>query len=222
MGQSEGSWLNNSIEGRAEDTYAAVEYLKSHPAIDANNIGLVGHSQGGWVVNLIASQHEEIAFFISLAEPTTSIEANMEDNYRGGYSCDGYQGEELEVKVANNLRLTRFGATIGKVIPFGGIGFDALIIDYDPYDVLQNVDMPGLFVYAENDILVSPEHNINRFNEVFDGSPPENLIISVIPDANHVFRVTDSMCTSWYEALEQPFSEDLVTVLENWLTSIGY
>jgi dipeptidyl aminopeptidase/acylaminoacyl peptidase len=93
MGQSEGSWLNNSIQGRAEDAYAAVEFLKSHPAIDSQNIGVIGHSQGGWVVNLVASQHEDIAFFISLAGPTTTVIGNMEDNYRGAYICEGFKGE---------------------------------------------------------------------------------------------------------------------------------
>ncbi|MGD8402383.1 MAG: alpha/beta fold hydrolase [Anaerolineales bacterium] len=222
MGQSEGSWLNNSIQGRAEDAYAAVEFLKSHPAIDSQNIGVIGHSQGGWVVNLVASQHEDIAFFISLAGPTTTVIGNMEDNYRGAYICEGFKGEELEKKIANNFHLTRFGGALGKFIPFGEIGFVANIIDYDPYEALHNVTVPGLFVYGENDNIVFAEHNMMALNESFNGSVPEHLKVSVISKATHGFTISDTPCVTYEERQKLPQSDELVATLENWLADQGY
>lgn len=222
MGESQGTWLNNGIEGRAEDLHAAVDYLEAHPLIDGEHIGLVGHSQGGWVVNLVASQDPQIDFFISLAGPTTSVLGNMEDNYRGGYGCDGYEGQELEDKVASQLKMTRFGSLIGKVFPFGVIGLDAMNIDYDPYEALTQVDMPGLFVYAEKDMLVSPARNLERFNEVFEGNPPENLRAEVIPGANHIYRLVDTVCYSIVASEDLDMSEDLVTLIEAWLTENGF
>ena len=222
MGESQGTWLNNGIEGRAEDLLTAVDYLEAHPVIDGEHIGLVGHSQGGWVVNLVASQDPQIDFFISLAGPTTTVLGNMEDNYREGYACDGYEGQELEDKVASQLKVTRLGALIGKVLPFGVIGLDAINIDYDPYDALTHVDMPGLFVYAEKDILVSHTHNLERFNEVFEGNPPENLRVKVIPRTNHIFRLVDKICYSITASEDLPPSEDLVTLMETWLTKNGF
>lgn len=62
MGLSEGNYVKNSIEGRAAGVFAAVETIKTHPNIDAENIGLIGHSQGGWVVSLAAAEHPDIAF----------------------------------------------------------------------------------------------------------------------------------------------------------------
>jgi len=215
MGQSEGTWLNNSIQGRADDTYAAVEFLKSHPAVDSQNIGVIGHSQGGWVVNLVASQHDDVAFFISLAGPTTSVIGNMEDNYRGAYMCEGYEGEELEKKIANNFRLTRLGAALGRVIPFGEIGFVANIIDYNPHDALHNVTVPGLFVYGENDNIVFAEHNMMALNESFNGSVPEHLKVAVISQATHGFTISDTPCVTYEERQKLPQSKELVSTLEN-------
>lgn len=222
MGKSEGTWLNNSIQGRADDTYAAVEFLKSHPAIDPQNIGVIGHSQGGWVVNLVASQHNDVAFFISLAGPTTTMLGNMEDNYRGWFICEGYEGEELEQQIANKLRTTRLGAAIGKVFPFGIIGFDAKNISYDSYDALHNVAVPGLFVFGENDNLVFPEHNIAVLNESFNDSVPEILTVAVISNATHSFTISDTMCVTYEERQKLPQSEELVSTLENWLAEQGY
>jgi len=223
MGQSEGSWLNNDFQGRADDTSAAVEFLRSHPSIDPDRIGVIGHSQGGWIANLTAAQHDELAFFISLAGPTTSVEGNMEDNYRGFLMCeDGFQGEELEDRIQRQLRLTKLGAAIGRVIPVGVIGFDTHIIDYDPIDAIKSVPVPGLFVYGEHDTIVFADRNQQRFNEIFGGSPPEHLQVAIIPQATHIFRVTPDMCTSRADSLEMPLSEDLVQVLDDWLAEIGY
>ena len=76
MGQSEGNWTKSSMQGRADDLYSAIESIKEHPVIDAENIGVIGHSQGGWVVQLVAAQHEDVAFFISLVGPTTTVLRN--------------------------------------------------------------------------------------------------------------------------------------------------
>ena len=223
MGQSEGSWLNSDFQGRADDTYAAVEFLRSHPAIDPVRIGVIGHSQGGWIANLTAAQHDEIAFFISLAGPTTSVEDNMRDNYRGFLMCEnGLRGEELGQRIERQLRLTRLGAAIGRVFPIGIIGFDTHIIDNDPAEAIKSVSAPGLFVYGEHDTIVFAGRNKGRFYEIFEGNPPEHLQIAVIPQATHIFRVTPDLCTSREDSLEMPLSEDLVQVLESWLSGLGY
>ena len=91
--------MRNGIEGRADNIYAAVRSFVGHPSIDPGRIGLVGHSQGGWVVVQGASQHEDIAFFVSLVGPTSSVWRNVE-NYRWHIlRCQGYNGSELDQKV---------------------------------------------------------------------------------------------------------------------------
>ncbi len=222
MGQSEGNWLHNDFQGRADDVYAAVQYLQEHPSIDPDNIGLIGHSQGGWIVSLVAAQHDDVVFFISLVGPTTTVEEQMEDIYENDLRCQGYEGAELERRTTRHLNKTRFGASVGRVIPIGVIGFDAGIIDYDPRQALQTVSSPGLLVFGENDVLVPAYQNLARFDEIFDGDPPEHLTTAVIDDATHGFRLVDSLCTSWATSLTLPLSEELTAVLQDWLTGQGY
>jgi pimeloyl-ACP methyl ester carboxylesterase len=222
MGQSSGSWLNNDFQGRADDVYAAVQDLQDHPSIDPARIGLIGHSQGGWIVNLVAAQHTDVAFFVSLAGPTTTVEEQMRNTYENVFRCEGSAGEELARRTANQLRLTRVGAAIGRVVPIGVIGFDAGIIEYDPRRALRSVRQPGLYAYGEYDPLVPPDHSRARFEEIFAGQLPSHLTLRTIPQANHRFKVVDSLCTTYEESLHAPFSEDLGHVLEEWLTGIGY
>ena len=219
MGASEGNWTKNDFQGRADDLYAAVTTLHNHPAIDPTQIGIVGHSQGGWIVSLAAAQHPDIAFFISLAGPTTTVATNMMDNYTGGYYCDGDTGEELEAKAAQNMRLTRLGARIGETIPFGMFGFDAGIIDYDPTEALRQVKSPALFVYAERDWMVTPSWNLDRLDEIFEGNVPEHFTAVTISGVNHSFQYVETTCTL---PAESTISPELITQLNNWLAMQGY
>ena len=222
MGQSEGNYTKNSIEGRADDIWAAVLSIQDHPAVDAENIGLIGHSQGGWVVQQVAADHEDIAFFISLAGPTTTVGRNIEDNTWHFATCDGLEGAERDKAIENKMRLVRLSTKIGKATHFGMFYFDYLIFDYDPADALRIVQSPGLFVYGENDDQVTPQWSLDRLDELFDGNPPSHFTTVVLENATHAFRLVDNPCESWVDVPDQPQSEELIAVLNDWLDTQGY
>jgi pimeloyl-ACP methyl ester carboxylesterase len=53
----------------ADDTRAAVDYLKGHSFIDQKKIGLIGHSEGGMIAPMVASVSKDIKWIILLAGP---------------------------------------------------------------------------------------------------------------------------------------------------------
>jgi uncharacterized protein len=219
MGQSEGNYVKNSIEGRADDLYASVNFIQDHPNIDPENVGVIGHSQGGWVVAQAAGEHPDIAFFISLAGPTVTMRVNSLDNQYHYALCQGLEGKELEDELARRQKMIDISIAIGNLTNFGFFGFDARNMDYDPRDALLNVESPGLYAFAENDVLVTPALNIERLEEIFSGNVPAHLSTVVIDKATHGFRIVNDPC----EVLDkQPISEELVEVLNNWLTEQGY
>ena len=222
MGESDGNYVKNDFQGRADDLYAAVQSIQGHPSVDAENIGLIGHSQGGWIIGLTASQRDDIAFFISLAGPTTSVERNAEDNYYHYLRCQGYDGEELDKQIAKRMKSTQFGIKIGKLTNFGMFGFDARIFSYDPTEALKTVTCPGLLLYAENDDQVTPSVNLDRLYSIFDNNPPENLTTVIIKGATHAFRLVNDPCDSWVNVADQSQSEELIIVLNDWLGEHGY
>ena len=222
MGQSEGNYVKNSIQGRADDLYAAVQSIQTHPQIDSDNIGVVGHSQGGWVVTQAAADHPDIAFFISLAGPTMTMRENAADNAYHAGVCQGMQGEELEAYLEKRSNLVDLSIKIGKITNFGFFGFDARNMGYDPQVALQTVQMPGMFIYAENDDQVTPSPNLERMNEIFENDVPDNLSSVVIAGATHAFRLVTDPCESWVNIEEQQQSQQLTEVLHDWLTEQGY
>ena len=222
MGESEGNWKHNDFQGRADDLYAAVQFLQKHKAIDPDRIGIMGHSQGGYIVPITASQHEDVAFFISLVGPTRTVSEQMEDDFENGLRCQGFEGEELQKEVDSAMKWARLEATIGKILPLGEADIQAGIMDYDPRTALLAVKSPGLLVFAENDPMVPADKNLARFNEIFNGNPPDNLQTVTISGARHSLRLINMCLTSLDEFLSAPLSDDLVQVLQDWLTEQGY
>jgi len=222
MGLSEGLHTSLSIEGRAEDVIASVRAIQTHPQIDSENIGLVGHSEGGWVVNYAAAQNPEIAFFISLAGPSIIRMEQAVDMYTFEAICSGLEGDEMDHYIERRTKTTELGVKIGKVTNFGSLGFDYRTESFDPRTALQTVESPGLFIFAENDILVVPDENLERLDEIFDGNMPDNLNVVVAEDATHGYRLVNEPCDSWNEPTQYKQSTEVLTILDDWLTEIGY
>lgn len=73
VGGSTGSTFGSTIDDRARDVLAAVRFLGERPGIDRERIGVLGHSEGGWVVPLAAAEAPgEIAFAVLMAGPGQS------------------------------------------------------------------------------------------------------------------------------------------------------
>jgi pimeloyl-ACP methyl ester carboxylesterase len=222
MGESEGSYVKSSIEGRAEDLYASVQTLQNHPQIDPKQVGVIGHSQGGWVVVQAASEHPDIAFFISLAGPTTTIYEQTVSRNENYARCIGLSGVEYEDYIKKQIRKIDLGMKIGEITNFGLLGFDYRTMFYNPSDALHQISNPGLYVYGTNDTLVLPSVSYERLDEIFDGEVPSNLKTVEIEGANHSFRQVEDICDFSGGPEDGEQAEQLVEVLHDWLTEQGY
>jgi pimeloyl-ACP methyl ester carboxylesterase len=100
VGQSTGDFNLQSFRDRAEETLAAVEFLGKRADINADRVGLWGHSQGGMVAPLAASLSGKVAFLIDVSgwqgpawqQDQTRVEAEMR--------ADGFSTKEIDTAVA--------------------------------------------------------------------------------------------------------------------------
>lgn len=67
VGRSTGGLRLETLDGRAREAIAAVDFLRSRPEIRPDEIGLWGHSQGGWVTQMAASASRRVAFVVSVS-----------------------------------------------------------------------------------------------------------------------------------------------------------
>lgn len=66
-GKTTGNFAASTTIDFADDVLAGVNYLKSRKDIDPKRIGLIGHSEGGVIAPLVASQSKDVAFIVLLA-----------------------------------------------------------------------------------------------------------------------------------------------------------
>jgi uncharacterized protein len=69
VGASGGSHASASTPDFAQDAAAAVAWLATQRDIDGARIGVIGHSEGGMVAPMVASQSARVAFLVLLAAP---------------------------------------------------------------------------------------------------------------------------------------------------------
>jgi uncharacterized protein len=74
VGGSNGASATMTTQTFATDTNAAVEFLAKR---GFQNIGLIGHSEGGIIAPMIASQNKKVKFVVSMAGPGIAIDELM-------------------------------------------------------------------------------------------------------------------------------------------------
>lgn len=67
IGGSDLGLLNVTTENYVGDVLTGVEYLKSRKEINAREIGLIGHSEGGIIAPMVAVASKDVAFIVMLA-----------------------------------------------------------------------------------------------------------------------------------------------------------
>ena len=72
VGGTSAGTLNDTSENYVADVLAGVEFLKTRKEIDPRAIGLVGHSEGGMVAPLAATQSKDVAFLVLIAGARTA------------------------------------------------------------------------------------------------------------------------------------------------------
>lgn len=67
VGKSTGDYAKADLDDFTSDANAAIDYLLSRDEIDADQIGLLGHSEGGIVAARLGATNEHLAFIVSMA-----------------------------------------------------------------------------------------------------------------------------------------------------------
>lgn len=222
LGGSTGNWRKNDFYGRADDAYAAIEYLKTLPEIDANRIGVSGHSQGGWIAQIVAARHDDVAFIICLAGPTVGVKEQIYSHDKFQFGCEGYQGDKLKKKIEKRKKSLDKSYKLGKNSGIIGAAKHLyLIFDYDNDEILKSIKCPTLLLFAEFDINVDPKENIDHLNQIFENSIPNNITINTMPNGQHGFYKVENRCVPWDEAEKNDFDSNFQNQIKEWVKELN-
>ncbi|HVI46413.1 MAG TPA: prolyl oligopeptidase family serine peptidase [Chitinophaga sp.] len=217
VGESEGSWYNTTFEERAADVKAAADYLKTLPYIDNRRIALVGHGEGGWVVQLCLAEYPSaFAGGISMAGSALNLRNQVTDELAGSAMCQDSVSEWEAVRKARiTLEVEIF---MSMLFPLREEWKQLSVtrrFEIAPY--IKKIQKPLLYLFCENDARVSATHCLSALKTIFPAGYPPFIQVALIKATNHRFRVSPRCYTG---TATLPFSEEARQYINNWVRNI--
>jgi len=199
----------------AGDALAAVALLKSRADINPGQIGLWGHSEGGWVAPIAAARSKDVAFVISFSGPgVTYAEVNK---YADATRLRAHGFSETEIREANEglarvddyvrrggdtEQLQSFlnetwrkpwasQTTLPRRVPTIEEIHTWLRwrdLDLDPADYWKQIKVPILVMFGELDDVVPVQTSVERIEAALKRAGNRDVTIKVFPRANHTIQ----------------------------------
>jgi uncharacterized protein len=93
VGKSKGDLKKATSADFAKDAETSLDFLLKRTDVDIKKIGLMGHSEGGLIAQIVAAKRKEINFVVSLAGPSYAISDLMTDQNKAVLVSSGYSIE---------------------------------------------------------------------------------------------------------------------------------
>lgn len=168
--KSEGTWVGADFEDLAGDTAAAVNYVRGQEHFIPGAIGLVGMSQGGWIVPVVAAGDPEIAFVVSMSG--ASVTPSQQLRHEEVHNISHFTWP-IVARILAPITTKRI-LKMDHVKSYAG---------YDPIPYWKEVETPVFFAFGENDENVPVEASIKILRENLSVD-----LIKVYPEGGHAIR----------------------------------
>jgi pimeloyl-ACP methyl ester carboxylesterase len=223
VGQSTGDFNAQTFRDRAEESLAAVRFLRQRADVRPDQVGLWGHSQGGMVAPLAASLSDQVAFVIEVSgwqgaawrQDAVRVEAELR--------AEGFS--EADVKEAAAFARLRMGLIRGtgpyeeleraqekvkgkpwfKAVHFcDRTLFDAArrVVEYDTGPVWEKVRCPVLVIYGDKDTSSGPpDELVATIRRGLTKAGNDDVTVRIFANADH------SLCRSETGTRKEPLAK---------------
>jgi pimeloyl-ACP methyl ester carboxylesterase len=210
----------------AADVVAAVSLLKRRDNIDANRIGLWGHSQGGWVAPIAATRSGSVAFVVGFSAPgvtyadldkyanATRLRANgvaqadIDQALAALSQVDAFvrQGGDASAlqERLDRLHRTRWASltTLPRLAPTREHIETWLRwrnLDLDPVEYWRGIRVPVLLLYGEQDEVVPVRVSARRIEAALREAGNPDVTVRIFPRENHTISGSQEFLDSMVE-----------------------
>ena len=196
----------------ANDIRAALAYLRARPEIDADRLGLVGHSEGGVIAPMVARDDPRLRAIAVLAGPSRTIRDILAFQRRVAVESDtSIPVSRRDSAVAAMARMADSAAKAP-----GWLGY---IYDYDPLATARRVRTPVLIMHGATDLQVTVDQ-AEELAAAFREGGNRDVTVRVFPNTNHLFLDDASGVYSGYATLpSKAVRPEVLGVLADWLAA---
>ena len=208
-GESTGDWRDYALEARADQVVAAVNEVRRCSRVAVDQVGIWGQSQGGWLVQMLASRLDDLPFAIANSGPSINLPAQDLYGCEHSMRAEGYSETDIELALkfvtgvhdAARERLSyeaveaRLLASARSQSWYGYFTIDNedewrltsrfVNEEYEPIEALRNIECPFLAVYGGRDVLLPPWQSAQESGEALRRSRNPDTAIVVFPEGDH-------------------------------------
>lgn len=163
------SFANNNFSRELADLEVVINHFKTQKEVDSNHIILIGHSRGGGVSVIKASENKNITKLITLASISTLDRFPKNEAFENWKKDGVYYIEHARTK---------------QQLPHYFQFFEDYENNKERFDVekaCRNLTIPSLFIHGSADEAVESKHSENLHHWTKDSQ------FKIIENANHTF-----------------------------------
>jgi pimeloyl-ACP methyl ester carboxylesterase len=224
VGESTGHLSDTRVlHERARILLDAVEVMKARPDIDPHRIGLEGGSQAGYVMSLVLSKSEDIAFMICDSCPGMSGVDQTTYQYMALALCTGTPEEQADRRkeLLAELDAARTYETYGQYAHYRevidvlfntasdvpqGYGFEIVPEEawrlndpeieawWNPMEVVRHTTIPVLVLLGDKDWQMDPLQGAHAWREALQAAGNPYSRVELFPGANHDLAAPATGC----------------------------
>jgi pimeloyl-ACP methyl ester carboxylesterase len=250
-GESKGQIDRSRLfEQRSRIVLDAIEMIKKRPEIDAQQIGLWGVSQAGYIMPIVLSKSKDIAFMIAIACPGVAGVDQGAYLVAAQASCAGLPEEDRNqvkdlLSAVDRARTYEEYVTIKKklasfptLVSITELGLsmkirskeewhmDDLDGDYywNPIEVIERTTIPVLAFFGEKDSQVDPVQGAQAYREALEKAGNTNFRVELIPGVDHNLIISKTGCLEERKQRSrrgwQNYAPQYLDILEEWLNNL--
>jgi uncharacterized protein len=187
VGGSTGSWRRETLEQRRDDALAGLAFLASHPEADPETVGVIGHSQGGYVGPMVAAESAEASFLVLLAGPAEPVRDQILTHRRIVLEREGASETRLDRELGRLERRLSLAYRLRGLCRGLRLSYACGMIDHDPAPWLEAVRVPVLALFTAFDEMVPPAPNAGLMESALARAETRDVTIHVFPEGCHSF-----------------------------------
>ncbi|MFO0942233.1 MAG: alpha/beta fold hydrolase [Pirellulales bacterium] len=246
IGKSIGNFGSSTTQDFKRDAAAAFEYLQARSDIDSKRIGLCGHSEGGIIAALVASENSKVAGVVLLASPGVPGEeiiyrqVELMSRTMGATEDAIARQTERQKKLfasmkedPNGIHLIDTMKTLIATMPSEterraaeqalpasaatiGSPWFRMFLVLDPRDALRRVACPVLAINGEKDLQVDPEQNLPQIEAALKAGGNRDATLRKLPGINHLLQNCQTGAALEYGQIDETISVAALSAIGDW------
>ena len=242
-GSSTGDYAKATTQDFANDADAAAAWLRGRKEIDPAKVGLIGHSEGGLIVPMVAVADPKVDFIVMMAGPGVDGAQVLAEQGRLVFKATGmsdaqvadYSGlrekmiaivraERDPVVAAAKMRALLVAdpalkntspAVIDAQVNAINNDWFRFFFNYDPAIALRQVRCPVLAMIGSKDLQVPPDQNLPALRAALAHNPDAE--VDELPDLNHLFQTAKTGAIGEYGEIEETIAPAALDTMTVWI-----